>query len=230
MCGMESTSTTLLVSDKSDPERDQVCSVWERNYGPVYKLGRFWDPPTLAPNSVRIYGAETFVLVLAQILDIVLVTPRDDLLLDVPEKYLARAVSSVKLSDAVDCIYPCFMKSMIPKQFAASVFESYEYLEKSCVGLPGETELLVSDVVEIVAEARFFICDGQIAASGIYEGCCDLEEGAKFICGLLREMTLPRTVVVDIAFLSDGRWCVVEFNATWGAGLNGCDAAGFELE
>lgn len=33
---------------------------------------------------------------------------------------------------------------------------------------------------------------------------------------------LPRTYVLDFGKLN-GRWVVIEANATWGAGLNGCD-------
>jgi hypothetical protein len=35
-------------------------------------------------------------------------------------------------------------------------------------------------------------------------------------------MSLPRTVVLDIGLQERG-WSVIEFNGTWGAGLNGCD-------
>ena len=38
-----------------------------------------------------------------------------------------------------------------------------------------------------------------------------------------KEMDLPRTVVVDMGLLDTGTWVVIEFNATWGSGLNGCD-------
>jgi hypothetical protein len=30
-------------------------------------------------------------------------------------------------------------------------------------------------------------------------------------------------VVVDVGFIDGRGWAVVEFNAAWGAGLNGCD-------
>lgn len=36
-------------------------------------------------------------------------------------------------------------------------------------------------------------------------------------------MTLPRAMVVDVGFVADRGWAVIEFNAAWGAGLNGCD-------
>ena len=32
-------------------------------------------------------------------------------------------------------------------------------------------------------------------------------------------------MMADVGFIADRDWAVVEFNAAWGAGLNGCDAA-----
>jgi hypothetical protein len=36
-------------------------------------------------------------------------------------------------------------------------------------------------------------------------------------------MLLPRAVVVDVGLIDGRGWAVIEFNAAWGAGLNGCD-------
>jgi hypothetical protein len=36
-------------------------------------------------------------------------------------------------------------------------------------------------------------------------------------------MELPRAVVVDVGLIAGRGWAVIEFNAAWGAGLNGCD-------
>jgi len=40
-------------------------------------------------------------------------------------------------------------------------------------------------------------------------------------------MTLPMTVVVDVGFVGGRGWTVIEFNAAWGAGLNGCNPERF---
>ena len=37
-------------------------------------------------------------------------------------------------------------------------------------------------------------------------------------------IVLPRAVVVDVGFVADCGWAVIEFNAVWGPGLNGCNA------
>lgn len=35
-------------------------------------------------------------------------------------------------------------------------------------------------------------------------------------------LDLPTTCLIDVALVEDG-WCLLEGNAAWGAGLNGCD-------
>ena len=37
------------------------------------------------------------------------------------------------------------------------------------------------------------------------------------------ELPLPKTCVMDLAFIKTRSWALLEFNASWGAGLNGCD-------
>ena len=43
---------------------------------------------------------------------------------------------------------------------------------------------------------------------------------AEFACSPV----LPRTLVLDIGLIKDQGWAVVEINAAWGSGLNGCRA------
>jgi hypothetical protein len=38
----------------------------------------------------------------------------------------------------------------------------------------------------------------------------------------MHAMVLPRSVVIDVGYIDNQGWAVVEFNAAWGAGLNGC--------
>lgn len=45
-----------------------------------------------------------------------------------------------------------------------------------------------------------------------------------FVSGLVKAIVLPRAVVVDVGFVAGRGWAVIEFNAAWGAGLNGCNA------
>ena len=51
-----------------------------------------------------------------------------------------------------------------------------------------------------------------------------MDGGVEFVGDLTESMVLPRTVVVDVGLVDGRGWAVIEFNASWGAGLNGWDA------
>lgn len=59
----------------------------------------------------------------------------------------------------------------------------------------------------------------------MYEGAGELAAVVAFVAALILSMELPRAVVIDVGFIVGRGWAVIEFNAAWGAGLNGCDPA-----
>src|SRR5262249_59899585 len=90
-------------------------------------------------------------------------------------------------------------------------------------GLDARSGLLVSGVVDLVAEARCFVLDRHVLDCAFYEGSADLGAARALAVDVAANANVPRAVVVDVGALRDGRWIVVEFNAAWGAGLNGCN-------
>lgn len=79
-------------------------------------------------------------------------------------------------------------------------------------------------MVSIQAEARCFVLHQQAVTAAFYEGRGDVNAVRRFVDDLAQEVPLPTTVVLDVGII-DGRPAVIEANATWGAGLNGCDPA-----
>ena len=148
--------TILIISDKADIERDSVADAWQARGGEVLHLGRFWDPPDLNGKDVRVYGADTFCLVLAQKLGLELISPDDELIFHVPPALLGRTISRHSLSDAEAFSYPCFIKPLTPKQFRAAVYSEYEELL-------AETRLIIRSLRAIL-----------IRASAIDEDHCSL--------------------------------------------------------
>ncbi len=57
---MSTRGLVLVIPEKADPERDAVATAWEGTGGRVLRLGRFWDPPELDLQTVRVYGNDTF--------------------------------------------------------------------------------------------------------------------------------------------------------------------------
>ena len=214
---------TIVVRDKPDIERDAVCQCWERRGGSVLRIGRFWDPPALDRSAVRLYGPDTFCLVLAQKLGLQLLALDDSLLAGLGADLLKRELRAMSLAEAIGSLYPRFIKPVTPKAFRAAVYGSLADVETECQGLEPATRVLVSEPVEIVAEARCFVLDASVATCAIYEGDGSVHEAGDFGSKVASIVRLPKTCVADVALVKQRGWAVVEFNSTWGSGLNGCD-------
>lgn len=214
---------TLIIPDTPDFERDAVATAWSVRGGDVLRLARFWEPPTLAPEKVRVYGNDTFCLVVADKLGLRLLAPPDDLILHVPASFLRRQVALTSIGEVMRSDFPLFVKPVMPKQFAARVYRLPSELEHETRGLSRETAVIQSEVVRFDAECRAFILDGQVVASSVYEGAADVP--TEFLSEIATQLPLPSTCVVDAGFISGSGWAFLEANASWGAGLNGCDAS-----
>jgi hypothetical protein len=221
---MNAAGLILAIPDKPDAERDALAHVWKQLGGEVLRLGRFWDPPPLDANRVRVYGGTSFVLVLQQKVGFDLCTPPDDLILSLPPEALKRRIRMQHLREADQFDYPLFVKPVVPKLFAARVYADVLYLRRECQGLAGETAVLTSDPVSFLAEARTFILDGEVLDCALYEGTAHIQEAADAARDFARRLALPKTLVLDVGLIRDRGWAVIEINAAWGAGLNGCRA------
>lgn len=71
--------------------------------------------------------------------------------------------------------------------------------------------------------------DGQVLSCAVYEGEGDAAEAARFLARCARDLPVPETCVLDAAYVVDRGWALLEANAAWGAGLNGCDPAAAAL-
>src|SRR5271165_162892 len=220
---MKTTGLNLLISDKPDLERDAVAKAFAERGGEVHRIGRFWDPPLFDALTVRRYGADSFCLVLQQKLGLSLCSPEHELLLRVPSDYLKRQITHRVLGECSAITFPAFVKPVVPKQFRGAVYQSSAELVAECRGLLPDTEIFVSEPVAFSAEARTFMRDGHVLDAAVYEGQGEASGAETFVTALTHSMSLPRSVVVDVGFINSGGWAVIEFNAAWGAGLNGCD-------
>ncbi len=145
------------------------------------------------------------------------------MILRVPTEFLSRRVELRRLSELDTFIFPKFVTTIVPKQIRSRVYATAAELKDEATGLDHDTSLLVSDPVQFAAELRLFVLDASILDSAFYEGEGDASAAIAFGSRLLHYVKTPRAVVVDVGRLHDGRWALIEFNAAWGAGLNGCD-------
>jgi ATP-grasp domain, R2K clade family 2 len=188
---MKTTGLNLLISDKPDLERDSVAESFARHGGVVYRIARFWEPPALDPSSVRVYGADSFCLVLRQKLGFSLCSPEDELLLQVPSAFLKRQITRQFLSEIAAFKFPSFVKSVVPKQFRGTVYQSRVKLMGECRGLATDTAVFVAEPVSFAAEARAFVCDGQVLDLAVYEGSGKASDAQTFVAHLTHAMSLP---------------------------------------
>ena len=214
---------TLVIPDKPDLERDAVAEAWCARGGNVLRLGRFWEPPVLDATQVRVYGNDTFCLVLAEKLGLDLISPADELVRHVPPELLGREVTILTLEEASDAAFPAFVKPVTPKQFSGKVYGTRSDLDQETRGLPRETAVIRSEVVRFEAEARAFVLDGRVLDLSVYEGQADAPHD--LLDELLVRVATPVACVLDAGLVSGVGWAFLEANAAWGAGLNGCDAA-----
>jgi ATP-grasp domain-containing protein len=152
----------LLIADKTDPERDALADAFANRGGVVHRIGRFWDPPAFDPVTVRVYGADSFCLVLQQKLGLALCSPPDDLLLQVPPRFLQRRLAKHTLGEARSSSFPVLIKPVTPKQFRGAVYKSAAALTQECRGLPPDTEAFVAEPVTLIVEVRSFVLDDRV--------------------------------------------------------------------
>lgn len=213
----------LVTPEKPDAERDAVARAWVEAGGTVLRLDRFWEPPPLPADAVRLYGPDTFCLVLAQLLGLRLVSPADDLLADAPSELLGRRVRVARLDSASENL-PAFVKPLVPKAFRASVYRDAQELRAETRGLPAETPVLLSEVIHFRAEARAFLLGSDVLDCAVYEGTASAADASAFASQVASVLPLPTTTVLDVGYSDAAGWALVEANAPWGSGLNGCRA------
>lgn len=215
----------LLIPDKPDIERDKIAKVWEENGGEVKRIGKFWTKPEVGDKRVSIYGYDTFCLVLAQVLGIEMMMPKDEIIAILGKKHIKRNIEIVSFGDVGSINFPKFIKPVTPKLFKAEIFASKEALTQKVDNVEAKELLICSDVIRVEKEVRSFILNHEIQDLAFYEGSGDINEARAFIEEFLEtcDLELPKTFVLDIGFNEDDKWFVIEFNSSWGAGLNFCD-------
>lgn len=216
---------TLLIPKKPDHERDAIAQAWVNSGGIVRRIDRFWIKPTLANTQISLYGNDTFVLVLAQLLEIELLIPDDSIIASLEKEWTGRNLTIIPVAELDHIEFPSFIKPVKPKLFEASVFNTMlEFKEKVGV-IESKEQLIISEIIKIQCEVRSFILDKNVVDLSYYEGIGELDSPKLFIKSFLmrNKDKLPKSFVLDVGFNKRTGWFVIEFNASWGAGLNGCD-------
>ncbi len=208
----------------------------------VVKLNSSTVPDDLLNKECRVYAEGFLVEHVAQALELSLLRPADDGLVNLEPDFLQRKVMFSRAADFKPLSVPAFIKPADQKLFAARVYAPNEPIPGLEVLQPDDP-ILVSNVVEFVREYRFFILGRTVRTGSIYwledrtpdvpvgyegEGdslWVDAISFAQRVC-TKSSVELVDSFVLDVGLLDTGAWAVIEFNPTWASGIYGCDPFG----
>jgi hypothetical protein len=215
----------LLLPDKPDVERDSIANTWIKNGGEVLQIQKFWEKPQTESKRITIYGNDSFSLVLAQVVGVSLVQPKDEIITELDDKWIKRVIKLMCVEDAIGFKYPTFIKPVKPKTFKAQVYNSYNDFKKETSGISFTEQIIQSGLISIEKEVRAFILHNQILDMAFYEGSGNIHEAKFFLTSFLADtnLSLPKTFVIDLGYNELDGWFIIEFNSCWGAGLNFCN-------
>lgn len=134
-----------------------------------------------------------------------------------------RPALQTTLGEALELSAPFFIKPSDLKVFTGFVYEGYTY---TCIkDLPDSTLVLVYDVfpARIVSEGRGYIYKNELIDYRNYAGNFLVSPPENLFTDIIKtnEPTFPDTYSIDVAFLGNGSWQVVEFNDFWALGNYG---------
>lgn len=216
----------LLIPEKDDEERNALAQAWENLGGEVQRVAKFWLKPDVLNKKISIYGNDTFTLVLAQVLGVDLISPKDEIIARIGNRWTKRKIKTLPLPIYPKLTYPKFIKPVKPKAFRAQIYNSAADFKKEVHLIPEEEKIIVSEIIKIESEVRSFILDREIKDLACYEGKGDIKEARILAEDFLAHFPedLPKTFVLDLGYNSTDGWFIIELNASWGSGLNSCQA------
>lgn len=226
---------TLILTPRQTPDSQSLWRAANRAGWRVVRLPS-WRVPEQLLGVVEpvLYAEALFAPSLAAALNIELVGPSEDWLVQLPDHYRRRTVTLSPLGAARALTTPAFIKPPNDKSFPAAVYCGNELP----TDFADDMNVLVAEIVHWSNEFRCFVKDRKLAAISLYARDGELQQATDFACrdeelvlatdfvtGLLADpsVPLPQAVVIDVGYIKDRGFAVVELNAAWGAGLYACN-------
>lgn len=98
----------LLIPEKTDPEFETLFEAWTASGGSLKRLGKYWiKEEALTQVPIAIYGNQTFALVLAQIYEVILLSPDDLLMARIGNGWVKRNIQVISKKEAASAHVPC---------------------------------------------------------------------------------------------------------------------------
>jgi len=225
--------THLILSPRHTPDSN---TLWKTALDQGWKINRLYKyriDDHIADSNAKIYGENLFVEIIAQQLDIALLSTPPLWLSDLPKPLLKREVALMQLKDCRQFDTPKFIKPASGKLFDATIYNTGADLPSSD-SQDDETLVLVSEPVIWEKEFRCFIRDRQLMTLSAYSlsgnlnlqaTSQELTEAKAFCQTLLDDLSvgIPPSIVIDVGIIKDIGWAVVEANPTFASGIYDCD-------
>lgn len=148
--------------------------------------------------------------------------------LDYPEVlqgYLGRAVYRATLGEVYASTQRFFVKPLEPKLFTGFLWNGPQGAYVRLAGLPIETDVWISEIVEFLSEYRVFVLDGQILDVRRYKGVwsralntSSVEEAVATYC---QDPSCPKAFCLDLGVTPKSECCLVEANSAYSFGHYG---------
>lgn len=187
------------------------------------------------------YGSWTFCEVIAQQMNWTLKRNNFNWLAKLPLKYTKRQVDFMSLGEAKLINQLKFIKPADDKCFDAKVYEPGTFKPHQIIN--DDYPTLVSDVVKFDYEYRCFVKDRKvltwsnyiyldnIAEPKYWEAVPDVQGLPNLFLQDMLDTVDVETVpsVIDVGYIADRGWAIIETNEAYASGLYGCDPQ-FALE
>jgi hypothetical protein len=227
---MTNLKPTLILSPRFSTDSNKVWKAAIDSGWNIHRAIRYQPPETNGP--VCVYGERVCCEIMAENMNLGLLDPPDRFLTDLPEGFVNRHIefTTVKALQYSKWTRKFVKPACASKPFQAGIYEkgmdiivTNKYIDFRC-------PVYVSEIVEFVAEVRLFILDGNIISSDQYNLIIEkepeeVEKEAKEYGYMLLDYLhmsntrLPSAVVIDVGYIQDRGWSVIEANQAYSSGI-----------
>jgi len=188
-------------------------------------------------GQVAAYGDGRTARHAAEANDLELVAPPADWLLTLPKTYVQREIEAVRYNELEKSSTPRFIKCADIKWFYPTVY--VDEVPSKHREMPEDELVLVQEPVEWLYEFRYFILDREIRTSCQYKlmGVPSSDPGGGWVTQpwnerdarefldifMLENVEIPEATVIDVGFIKDRGWAIVEANPAYGSGIYDCN-------
>ncbi len=217
--------TTILLSPRGTMDSNDVWRACIKKGWNSHRSVRHLLPDPI-PEALCVYGENYFCDIMADRAGLALLDPPDYWLPSLSDTFLLRKVwhsRAEELQDFEDG--RLFYKPANDKVFTAGVYERgrdvpVRHVDPDC-------PCLVSEVVAFDIEVRLHMLDGVVQACQQYRLYGEREEdevheeAKAFAAEVMAAEAdrLPSSIVLDVGYVEDRGWCVVEANPLYSSGI-----------